>query len=110
MGIKNILTDAFFGGTAVYVSDDYIDIARAASFMGGVRLTYLNRFPLSKNIKNLPYSDFSDDLEKIVDNVFSDESKKPRRLAVNITDNRLILRRFTMRSVPKSRWSNSATA
>lgn len=107
MGIRNILTDAFFSGTAIYISDDFVDIARATHAVGGMRVNYLQRFPMAKNIKNLSYSDFSDELERIIDKAFPDQTRMPHRLAVNITDNHLILRRFTMRTVQRKEFSQA---
>jgi len=100
MGVISNIKKTFFNGTAIYVSDDFIDIAKGGLTKDGIRISFLQRFPLLKNIKNLSYMDAKDDVDKILDKAFPNKEDKPYRVAINLKDDSFILRHFSLREIP----------
>jgi len=92
----NIIQEAkkiFFEGTAVYISADFMDIAEAHLSPGGIALVSIQRFPLAKGPEN--------GIDGVLDRVFSTEDQIPYRVAVNVKNDQLILRRFSIREIPE---------
>jgi len=90
----------FLSNAAVYISEDFIDVARADAVIGGMKITSLRRFPVRKKTGSALSSDISADLDKDFAAIFPDRADRPYRIAMNIRNNHLILRRFTIRSIP----------
>lgn len=93
MAITKEIRKIFFDGTAVYISTDFIDIAEARLAPGGVALISLQRFPIG--------SDPEHDINGILDRIFSSEDQIPYRVAVNVRNDQLILRRFVIPDIPQ---------
>jgi len=100
MGLISNIKKTFFNGTAIYVSDDFIDIAKGGLTKNGIRISFLQRFPLLKNIRNLSYMDAKDEIDKTLDKAFPNSEDKPYRVAINLKDDSFILRHFTLREIP----------
>ena len=94
---KNIFT-----GTAVYIGDDFVDIARTELTLKGSKITYLQRFPTLKNIKRLSYSEAKEELDRIIEKSAGFEKNKPSRIAVNLKNDYFLLRRFTVKEIPEA--------
>ena len=92
MAIVREIRKIFFDGTAVYIGADFMDIAEARLSPGGIVLTMLQRFPLGSGPDR--------GIDGILDRVFSSGDQTPYRVAVNVRNDQLILRRFTIREIP----------
>lgn len=101
MKLITAIKKIFFTATAVYLSDDFIDIAQADITMNGVQISRVERFPLEKKTDHLPVDGASDRIDRALDVFFPDEDDNPYRIAVNIPNEALILRRFSMGNIPK---------
>ena len=86
----------FFNITSIYISEQFVDIAKGKTSLGGLVVTYLERFPLSKNLKSTPLAELSDEIDKILRQAFPNNEDKPHRVAVNILNSHLVLRRFAI--------------
>ncbi len=92
----------FFSSAAIYVSGDFIDVAKAKFAFGGMKVTLLQRFPISKDAADPSSAYITPDLDKIFAKVFPTEEDKPYRIAMNVRNDHLILRRFTISNIPGS--------
>lgn len=97
--IPNIRKDVL-AGTAVYIADDFIDIVKANVLLKGIRVTQLERHPLSKNIGSMSYAEAREEIDSVLNKVFGEE--QPFRIAVNLRTIDFILRRFSIREIPKN--------
>lgn len=86
--------------SSVYISDDFIDVAKANITPTGLGVYYLMRFPLLKNIKGLTYEEAGDEIERVLDKAFGEKEVRPHRIAVNLRNEFFILRRFAFREIP----------
>ena len=102
MPILSDIKKIFLTGTAIYITDDFVDIAVAGPAVGGLKISSLKRFPLFKNIKGLSYAEAKEELDRIFEKAFPEEAPKPYRVAVNIRNENFILRHFMLRSIPKN--------
>jgi len=100
--IPTIIKKVFFTGTAIYISDDFVDIVKARRTLKGIDVFFLQRYPLLKSIKDTPYSDAQEELESIFDKAFPNEADIPYRVAVNLRNASVILRYFTLKGVPQN--------
>lgn len=91
----------FLESTAIYLTEDFIDIAESKLVFGGMKILSLRRIPFSKQPKDSSYSDRSTEIDNILSKVFLDDTKKPVRIAINVRNKHLILRRFTIRDIPR---------
>jgi hypothetical protein len=91
----------FFTASAVYISEDFIDIAEAKTGIGGMDIVSLQRTPLARHDPGLTHQNITPEIEKILDAAFADEEKRPVRIAVNVKNKNLILRRFMIRDIAK---------
>ncbi|MBL7157594.1 MAG: pilus assembly protein PilM [Candidatus Omnitrophica bacterium] len=94
---KRLLT-----GAAVYISDDFVDVAEASLTAKGMHVPSLRRFPLQRSIKGLPFADAKESVGKIINEAFEKGKKASYRIAVNLRDDSFILRRFKLREIPEN--------
>ncbi|MDD5173335.1 MAG: hypothetical protein PHV48_00710 [Candidatus Omnitrophica bacterium] len=92
----------FFSSTAIYVSEDFIDVAEGSTVFGGMKISLLKRFPIEKNTKGLSYVDTNVEIGKLIVKLFPKEEDRPYRIAINVPNARLILRRFSIKGVSKN--------
>lgn len=92
----------FFTGIAIYVSDDFVDVVKADRGAKGARVTFLQRYPLLKSVKNTPYTDATEELDRIFEKAFPEEADRPYRIAVNLRNASVILRYFTLKGIPQN--------
>lgn len=100
--ILNTIKSKILTGTAVYISDDFIDVAKADLTQKGMEVSYLQRFPILENIKGLSLKEAKDQIDKILDKAGLLEKDKPYRVAVNLKNDYFLLRRFTFKEIPRT--------
>ena len=96
------LKKIFFLSTAIYVGEDFIDVAEGTTIFGGMNISLLKRFPIEKNAKSPLSADTNTEIGKLIMKLFPKEEDRPYRIAINAANTRLILRRFTIRGVSKN--------
>ncbi|MDD5438612.1 MAG: pilus assembly protein PilM [Candidatus Omnitrophica bacterium] len=97
-----VLKKRLLSGTAIYVSDDYLDIAEAEVRAGGIRLTRVERHPFHINIKPFSYMEVRDELDRVLDTVYPDPNARPYRAAINLKNDYFFLRRFSLRALSET--------
>lgn len=86
---------------AIYISDDFIDIVKGdITPIGRLRVRSLTRFPLLKNIKNMPYENAEEEIDRVLAKAFEKKEDMPYRAAINLRNEFFILRRFAFREIP----------
>ncbi len=106
MDIKKIISylrQLFLTGAAIYISDDFVDVAKGSQTAGGLKVSFIQRYPLLKTVRKTPYEDAKDDIDKIIDKAFSEDEEKPYRVAVNIRNDSFILRHFIIKGIPENK-------
>lgn len=102
MNILSTLKKLFFTASAIYATNDYADIAEAELTLRGIRISKLERIPIAKNIGDTAGAEINDRIDGIFKKAFHVEEKRPYRIAINVSDEHLILRRFTIRDIPNN--------
>ena len=97
----------FLAGTAIYAGEDFIDVARAVKSSGGLDVSVLQRFPLAKNIRSMPYTQARDVIDNILDVLFQGDAGRPYRIAANLGNEDFVLRYFTLRDIPEKELKNA---
>jgi len=100
MDILKKIKKIFFTATAIYLTDDFIDVVKSRLTLRGIRISSLDRLPLNPNAENNLQQEKHEKIERALDGIFKDDDEKPYRIAVNIPDSHFILRRFTMANLP----------
>ncbi|MFA5256460.1 MAG: hypothetical protein WC419_07185, partial [Candidatus Omnitrophota bacterium] len=101
------LKKIFFSNTAIYVGEDFIDVAEGTTVFGGMNISLLERFPIEKSTKGPLPADTNIEIGKLIMKLFPREEDRPYRIAINAANSRLILRRFTIKGVSKNEINQS---
>ncbi|MBL7157739.1 MAG: hypothetical protein ISS92_06260 [Candidatus Omnitrophica bacterium] len=96
-GIYDNIKKSLLSGTAVYLSEDFVDIVKGEITPGGVRISSMQRYPVLKNVKDLTQPEARAELDSIFSKAF--EKQKPEKIALNLKDEFLLLRRFSFKQV-----------
>ncbi len=96
------LKKIFFTSSAIYISEDFVDIAEAKITFGGMKISSLQRIPFSKRLKDPSFSDMTDEIDNALSKIFPKDADKPIRIAINVENKYLILRRFSIRDIPRA--------
>ncbi|MBN1354297.1 MAG: pilus assembly protein PilM [Candidatus Omnitrophica bacterium] len=96
----NKLPAKLFANTAIYMSADFVDIVKAEATFKGVRIAFLQRYPILKDIKDMEDAETWAEVEKALSMAFKEA--RPEKVALNVMDRFLLLRRFSFKKVPES--------
>jgi len=81
-------------GTAIYISDDFMDVASAVVSEKGIKAVNVERYPFSANIKQYSYMEARGELDAALAKAFPNPTVQPSRVAVNLKSDTFLLRRF----------------
>ena len=98
------LKDKILKGAAIYINDDFIDVAKAELTLKGLKVTFIQRYPVLRSVSDLSKEESKGQLESILERAFEDDI--PYRVAVNIINHDFILRRFSFGEVPERELGN----
>ncbi len=92
------LKKKIFRAAAIYICDDFVDVATAQLSVRGIKVNFLQRYPLLRSMSDLSRQECKDQLDFILERAFKKDM--PERVAVNIITHDFVLRRFSFNEVP----------
>jgi len=94
-------------GTAIYITDDFIDVVRGEMTLKGMKITYLHRLPVVKDMKNRSYAESAETIDSVLEKAIDFEKDKPYRVAVNLKNDYFLLRWFTFMQISEKELENA---
>lgn len=99
MNLKTEYGRIFRNAAAMYIEDDFADLARGIRTKRGVKLLAIRRDPLVKKSKQTQHAEIVSELDAVFAKSFAESEPLPYRIASNLKNDSVVLRHFTLTGI-----------